>query len=208
MEKTVAFAVFILSFILMSLSCSSDGVGSYYTFLGTLEAKKKQSSEAIASFSQAAASRSAENRRYARYGLATVYADMGESQAALTLFEGIIKELSQEGSEPKGPERELLYRSWYNRGLCFYALEDFNSAAEAFRSALLVDASRWNAKRNLELSLLAETKKRGSAASAGAVSTVKQNLPNPVLFDYIRQKEVDRWKSQQGKSSEESSIDY
>jgi len=208
MEKTVGPALFIFSFILMSLSCSSDGLGSYYTFLGTLEAKKNQSSQAIASFSQAAAVSSPENRRYAQYGLATLYADMGEYQAALALFEALVQDLTKEAAETKGPARELLYRSWYNRGLCFYALEDFDAAAEAFRSALLIDGSRWNAKQNLELSLLAKTKKRGSATSAGAISTEKRPVPNPVLFEYIRQKEMDRWKSQQWKSTEESSIDY
>ncbi|AEJ20487.1 tetratricopeptide repeat protein [Gracilinema caldarium] len=208
MEKTLGFLLCIVGFILMNFSCSLDGVGMYYTFLGTLQAKNKQNVQAIASYSQAIASTSPESRRYARYGLATVYADMGESRSAITLYDGIIHELSDEGLPTKGPEKELMYRALYNRGLCLYGLEDFDGAVEAFRSALLIDGSRWNAKRNLELSLLAKTKKRGSAASAGAVSTIQQNLPNPVLFEYIRQKEIDRWKSQQSKSSEESSIDY
>ena len=208
MEKTLGFKVLVAGFILMSVSCSSDGVGMYYTFLGTLQTKNRQHVQAIGSFSQVIASPSPESRRYARYGLATVYADMGESRSAIALYDGIIHELSDEGLPYKGSAKELMYRALYNRGLCLYALEDYDGAAEAFRSALLIDGSRWNAKRNLELSLLAKTKKRSSAASAGAVSTVQQNQPNPVLFEYIRQKEIDRWKSQQSKGSEESSIDY
>ncbi|HRU28219.1 MAG TPA: tetratricopeptide repeat protein [Treponema sp.] len=208
MEKTIASALFVLGFILMSLSCSSNGMGSYYTFVGTVQAKDKQTSRAIASFSQATALSAPEHRLYARYGLATVYADMGENRAAIALFDGIIQELSKDGSEPRGPFKELLYRTQYNRGLCFFALEDFDEAAAAFQAALLVDGSRWNAKRNLELSLLAKTKKHGSAASAGAVAAQKQSVPNPVLLEYIRQKEIDRWKSQQSKGTEEDSIDY
>lgn len=215
MEKKVASPIargasvlIALGIILMNLSCSADPRGMYYIFQGTMQAKEQQSAQAIASFSQAAASSSPESRLYARYGLATVYTDMGEYRAALALFEGIIQELSKDAPAPGGPAGELLYRTFYNRGLCFYALEDFDGAAEAFRSALLVDGSRWEAKRNLELSLMAKTKQSSSSASADVVATREQPVPNPVLFDYIRQKEMDRWKSQQWKSTEEASIDY
>lgn len=192
----------------MNLSCSFDVKGAYYSLMGTLQAKEKQNAQAIGYFSKAAASSFPESRLYARYGLATLYADMGESHAALVLLDEIVQELSNEKTEHKGPEKELLYRVLYNRGLCLYTLEEFEKAAASFRSALLVDSSRWNAKRNLELSLLAHVKKRNSAVSAGAVSAEKKDLPNPVLFDYIRQKEMDRWKNQQWKGTEESAIDY
>ncbi|WP_304225374.1 tol-pal system YbgF family protein [Gracilinema caldarium] len=208
MEKALGSALLVIGILLMNISCTSDIKGSYYVLQGTLQAKEKQSSQAISSFSQIAASSNAASRLYARYGLATVYYEMGEFRAAINLFENITQELSAHQSNTRGPEKELLYRALYNKGLCLYALENYDGAAETFRASLQVDGSRWNAKRNLELSLKAKTKKNSSAAAAGAVATKKQAAPNPVIFDYIRQKEIDRWKSQTGKGSEEESIDY
>lgn len=198
----------ILYLVLSFVSCSSDVKGKYFIFQGTLQAQHKQTARAIEQFSQAALSGSKEIQLYAQYGMAAIYADMGESRAALALFESIIQTLVKDAGPSFGASRELLYRSYYNQGLCYYTLGDYDSAIQAFRSALRIDGSRWNAKRNLELSLMAKTKKNSSAASAGAVSVQKQPVQNPVLFDYIRQKEMDRWKSQQWKGSEDSSIDY
>jgi Ca-activated chloride channel family protein len=108
--------------------------------------------------------------------------------------------------------RELAYRIHYNVGLACYNAGKPEEAAWEFRQALLVDPSRIEAKRNLEISL-AQMENRSSVET----SEVKTARPvregatrgNSVLFDFIRQKETDRWKSWAWQSEEgDYSQDY
>lgn len=94
--------------------------------------------------------------------------------------------------------RELAYRIHYNAGVARYNAGNAEEAAWEFRQALLVDPGRIEAKRNLEISLaLLETKNGMETSEVKTARPAREGVSrgNSVLFDFIRQKETDRWKS-------------
>jgi len=131
---------------------------------------------------------------YGNYGLGSVYAGLEEEDAALERYQAAEEEALALGRDAHG---ELLYRLYYNKGGILFEKEDYDAAASAFRSALEVDGSRTEAKRNLELSLLSrerpDNRRNGSFQdnSSGGEGT-------SALFDYLRRKEEDQWRKEEG----------
>ncbi|MDR1250471.1 MAG: tetratricopeptide repeat protein [Treponema sp.] len=131
---------------------------------------------------------------YAEYGLGSVFLALDEQAAALRHFTAAEERLTDMLRED---HRELIYRINYNRGVvCFHA-GDFAAAADQFRAALETDSGRIEAKRNLELSLLSMTSQSPGAASSLALSPEEAEGGSRALFDYIRRKEQDQWKSRE-----------
>jgi hypothetical protein len=111
--------------------------------------------------------------------------------------------------------RELAYRIHYNAGIAYYNAGKAEEAAWEFRQALLVDSGRpgrIEAKRNLEISLaLLENKNGVETNEVKSARPVREGASrgNSVLFDFIRQKETDRWKSWAWQGEEgDSLLDY
>jgi tetratricopeptide (TPR) repeat protein len=108
--------------------------------------------------------------------------------------------------------RELAYRIHYNTGLARYHAGEPEEAAWEFRQALLVDPGRIEAKRNLEISLAQlETKSGKETSEVKTARPVRDGVSrgNSVLFDFIRQKETNRWKSWAWQGEEGDSLqDY
>ena len=108
--------------------------------------------------------------------------------------------------------RELAYRIHYNAGIAHYRAGNAEEAAREFRQALLVDPGRIEAKRNLEISLVQlESKNAVETSEVKSARPVREGVSrgNPVLFDFIRQKEAGRWKSWEWQGSEgDSPEDY
>jgi Ca-activated chloride channel family protein len=141
---------------------------------------------------------------YAQYALGAVYMTLDEGEAALERFAAAEEALTK----ALGEHPELRFRLHYNTGVVRFHRGDFSLAAEEFKSALRIDGSRVEAKRNLELSLLA-TAGQGATYGATPIQTVSGAQGTGALFDYLRQKEQDRWKSRTwtGESSQ-SGPDY
>jgi Ca-activated chloride channel family protein len=164
--------------------------------------------EAIASYMKAL--ERPEAAAYGEYGLGTAYAALGEKEAALERYRAA-EEQARDG-EVRG---ELLYRLRYNSGVLHFEKGEYEEAAAAFRAALEIDGGRQEAKRNLELSLLAgdapqppeaaeeeeaKTAKRGEGGEDGAAAA---------LFGYLRVKEEEQWRSREwGESGDYSGPDY
>jgi Ca-activated chloride channel family protein len=94
--------------------------------------------------------------------------------------------------------RELAYRIHYNAGLAYYHAKKPEEAAWEFRQALLVNPNRIEAKRNLEISLAQLENKSGMETSEIKTARPVQegtSRGDSVLFDFIRQKETNRWKN-------------
>jgi Ca-activated chloride channel family protein len=160
--------------------------------------------EAVALYSRAAADPDTEP--YAAYGLGLVYLAVGELGPALGRFRFAAE--SVPADEKSGAERELAYRSRYNAGIVKYRSGDLDGAAQEFRRALLLDGSRMAAKRNLELCLKGINRKSVPAAS---VSPLGSKAPGPepkTLFDYVREKESDRWRSREWRADSANTPDY
>jgi Ca-activated chloride channel family protein len=133
-----------------------------------------------------------ETAAYAEYGMGSVFLAMDEEAAALQRFAAAEERLA---GMPRGDHRELIYRINYNRGVVRFHAGDFAAAADQFRAALETDAGRIEAKRNLELSLLSLAGQSSGPTPAANLSFQKEDGASRTLFEYIRRKEQDQWKS-------------
>ncbi|MCL2067527.1 MAG: tetratricopeptide repeat protein [Treponema sp.] len=132
-----------------------------------------------------------ESAPYAEYGLGSVFYSLGEGKAALERFGNCQKLLETQSPQE---HRELRYRNAYNSGVVHFAEGDFTAAASDFRNSLRIDPRRIEAKRNLELTLM--TLERQSAGS-DRTENQQQEENRVVLFEYIRVKEQNQWKSRE-----------
>ena len=147
---------------------------------------------------------------YAEFGLGTAYFALEEGAAALERYRA-----AESGLElfMKGEHEELSYRIYYNMGIIFFEKGEYSNAADAFRNALRVDGSRIEAKKNLELSLLTIT--RSNAPQAASAEGRAENSSegagsgSAALFEYLKEKEQEQWKSREwAGESENSGLDY
>jgi len=144
---------------------------------------------------------------YAEYGLASAYFSLEEGNAALERYRAAEQGLS----ELRGEDPELRYRIYYNTGIIHFEKGEYNEAARAFRDALKVDGSRIDAKRNLELSLLTINRSSSpqTASSSGNTEEGREGTSssgeNSALFEYLRQKEQEQWKSREWTGEDDSS---
>jgi Ca-activated chloride channel family protein len=123
---------------------------------------------------------------YAEYGLGLTFYLLDENKPALKRFEDSQKMLKV---LPAGEHNELRYRANYNAGVVFFSEGDFQAAAAAFKDALRENPRRIEAKRNLELSLMSIARETGKNGEAR-----REDKARDVLFDYIRDREEQRWK--------------
>jgi Ca-activated chloride channel family protein len=133
-----------------------------------------------------------------------------EDDAAFARFDNAdtAMQASAMQSSIKIKDEELDYRLHYNRGILQFHAGKFDEAANEFKNALKIDASRIEAKRNLELSLLS-MEQQNSAASSSPVEITNDQGADNTLFDYIRQKEVDSWiKSESEEDQNMPWLDY
>ena len=143
---------------------------------------------------------------YAEYGLGTAYFALDEGAAALERYGAVesgISELKREG------HNELRYSVYYNMGIIYFEKGEYVEAVRAFREALKVDSSKIEAKRNLELSLLTISRSSSpqAASSEGKTGNSRegQGGGSSVLFEYLRQKEQEQWKSREWTGESDSS---
>jgi Ca-activated chloride channel family protein len=136
---------------------------------------------------------------YAEYGLGSAYYSLEEGKAALERFTDSQKILE---SLAPGEHRELRYRIRYNTGIVLFGRGDFPDAAAAFKEALRIDPGRIEAKRNLELSLLSAARERASGGTAEQQPA--ENGERDALFEYLRRKEQQQWKSREWAVEEEA----
>jgi Ca-activated chloride channel family protein len=139
---------------------------------------------------------------YADYGLGCVYLSLGEIEGALRRF------AAAETAAASLSSRELLFRSRYNMGVARYRSGDFSGAAADFRRALEADGAQLDAKRNLELSLRMLSRRSTAATSVAPLGRRDAGNEPKVLFDYIREKEGDRWRSREWKGDTATAADY
>jgi Ca-activated chloride channel family protein len=174
------------------LLCSCSGVpGRLLVMEGSFHYSQGRYHEAIAAYLRVP--EEDEAHPYAAYGLGTVYLALEEGSAALDRFSAALEALTL----LPGDHRELRYRIHYNTGVVRFQQGDTAGAAEEFRRALETDGSRIEAKRNLELSRLAMVRRNSAASLAPLEREEGERRAADTLYEYIRQKEQDRWKSRE-----------
>lgn len=189
------FIPFLFFFILFFAGFSSCSLleGKLLVMEGNFYQASGLSNKAIVSYLKAAAYPDA--RAYASFGLGAVYYSLNEADSALGRFaesENLIN------AAPKPEYKGLMSRIYYNAGVIFFEKEQYHEASVSFRRALEADSGFVEAKRNLELSLLARERKENSAwKTPESAAEEKEKVRNKALFDYLRDKESRQWKSQE-----------
>ena len=130
---------------------------------------------------------------YAEYGLGLSYSALDEKDAALERYFAAEESLDHTRRE----HQELSYRLSFNTGIIHFEQENYTGAAESFRKALEIDNSRLEAKQNLELSLLAQSKSKQSEPASSSAGASAGGHGSQALFDYLSLKEQEQWKSRE-----------
>ena len=186
--------------VLLFPSCSF--VASRLAMLeGGAYASRGLNREALAAYLRASADPSASP--YAQFALGCVYLELGEIDSAIARFGE-----AEAKSAALLPDGELTYRARYNGGVASFRAGDIAAAAEQFKRALETDGSRKEAKRNLELCQRLLSRRKSAASSAAPAGTSGSAAKPNALFDFIREKEGDRWKSREWKAESSTSPDY
>lgn len=197
MKNNIHCSFFILlAFLLSGCSAISGKLsiieGNYYNARGMYD-------KAIASYYKAL--EYPEAAAYAEFGLGTVYYSIGEAEASLSRFSEALNVIESSSAEQK----ELLYRIHYNTGVALFSEGDFSGAADSFRKSLKASEKKFDAKRNLELSLLSHERQnpaRDASQNSGG------NSGKAALFEYIFQKELGQWKNRDWPEEETTGPDY
>jgi Ca-activated chloride channel family protein len=174
--------------LLVILSSCSGVSGKLRVMEGNFFYARGMYTDAAASYLRAL--EDGEAALYAEYGLGTAFFSRDEGKAALEQYAAAEKRLE---TAPAGEHRELRYRIAYNSGLVLFGEGDYGAAAKSFRTALEIDGGRVEAKRNLELSLLSLSRKE-----SGTGQKRRDGPPGAAeaaLFEYLRLKEQNQWKS-------------
>ena len=177
--------------VLLPCSCAKIQ-GKLFIMEGNFFNSRGMYTEAIGSYLKA--QEYPEARSYAELGLGAVYFSLDEGSVALERFAAAALKAA-----PKARYPELMYRIHYNTGVVRFKEGDYAEASRAFRSALEADGSRIEAKRNLELSLLSLAQKKNTPAVSreAALAGDEARDQNAPLFEYLRQKEQNQWKSRE-----------
>jgi Ca-activated chloride channel family protein len=189
-RRNTSFAAALCVFLLLFSSCSRIQ-GHLLIMEGNFHNSRHRYTAAIASFLKAQIYGDA--APYAEYGLGLSYSALEEKDAALERYFTAVESLDN----AKGEHRELVYRVNYNTGIIRFEQGDYAGAADSFRRALEIDGSRLEAKRNLELSLLALSRPNQSEPDSSPANTGTGEQGSSALFDYLRAKEKEQWKSRE-----------
>ncbi|MDR0443796.1 MAG: VWA domain-containing protein [Treponema sp.] len=188
--------IMVLIFSPLLQNCSQ---GKLYLMQANYLSSHGRYDEAIASYHKAG--NYEDTAPYAEYGTGLTFYLLDENKAALKRYADSQKML---GTSLSGEHRELRYRINYNSGIIYFSEGDFRSAAEAFKNALREDPRRMEAKHNLELSLMSiERETEENKTEQG------NNQTREILFDFIRRKEENQWKSREWNAEDEpAGLDY
>ena len=190
----------VMCFVLFLFSSCARVQGKLLIMEGNFFTARGFYTRAISSYLRALAHE--EVAPYAEYGLASVYFALGESAAALERYRAAklsLQELNRDDSE-------LRHRIYYNVGIIYFEKGEYHEAVNAFRNALIIDGSRIEAKRNLELTLLViDRMSSQQAADAAEITGDGREGPGDttVLFQYLRQMEQEQWRNREWTSEDD-----
>ena len=188
-RKLLYFSLLITHFSLLLSGCSGIQ-GKLLIMQANFLNSQRKYGEAISSYMKGL--EHTEAAPYAEYGLGTVYYAMGEEKAAMERFSTAGNILD---AQPSTANRELRYRIHYNTGVAEFSEGNFSAAADSFRQALRTDGGKIEAKRNLELSLRSLDRDRPSGSGDSGGANESENESRIILNEFIRQKELNRWRS-------------
>ena len=193
-SKGSVLLCFLLSVLFLPFgvtSCSAWQKENGAVLTGLYRWKRHDYQNAAASFLDAAErSREIKNNellQYALFGLSSSYLMQDENDAALAKLDDM----------PPSLPPSLAFAAYYNRGIIAFRSGDFDTAAECFKNALLINPSDKDAKINFELCLAQKALKSKPAASARTPADVQNAPPGAAdtVFSLIRENDQKRWKN-------------
>ncbi|MDR0290822.1 MAG: tetratricopeptide repeat protein [Treponema sp.] len=182
--------------ILLLLLCGCSRIGGQLLVMdANFQASRGMYTNAVSSYMKAL--EYPEAAPYSEFGLGSVYFAIGEEKAALERFGEAATLLEAYGPSAS---RELRYRILYNTGVVLFSEGDFSGAVDSFRNALKIDGGKKDAKRNLELSIRSLEREN----SDGGGNEAEENESMAAMFEYVRQKEFNQWKSMEWQKEEDT----
>ena len=197
-RKNSFFVFALLLFSIFVLSSCSRIQGKLLIMEGNFFSTRGLYTQAISSYLQALNHEGIEP--FAQYGLAAVYFALGESSSSLSHYRASLSNMAELGIN----HRELRFRIYYNMGIIYFEEGNYYQAVNLNKRALLVDGSRIEAKRNLELSLLLLV--RSSAPEQTYVMEEDEEGLSGLtaaLFSYARQMEREQWRIREWQSEDD-----
>lgn len=202
-HRKASSLLIVLSIMLLFTGCSSRLENGISILKGKMAWNRKNYQEAVACFLEAAESAHErgdfEYEQYALYDLASTYLMENETDAALERFEQIAEDV------PEGVKFAVLY----NSGIIAHRKGDYEKAAVCFKDALQIDSTDTNAKINLELSLMNNSKPENAKESEliPLSQNEKDKTMKDAIYSIIKENEQNRWKNQR-QEQQSSSKDY
>jgi len=128
-----------------------------------------------------------EYAEYAWYGLVSVWLAQNELPAAAIRLDQLFLATTP----------SLQASIWYQAGVLAFRSGDYEGAVDSFKRSLLYDSQAIDAKINLELATRALIEQVATARGAdGSVQVRESSDPEDrLVFELIRTKEQDRWKT-------------
>lgn len=202
-KKAAFFFLSIFSVLFVFVSCGNE---KYGILSGTWAWDSGKYQQAAANFLRVYTSAEAKNDKtaaaYASFALASTYIMQEEFDAALSRLAQI----------PPDINNELKSAAFYNTGICAIKSEDYKSAAEFFKQAILANPKNTDAKINLELcySALKSLQNKNAEAEMSAISGENNDdsAAEKAIFNLIREEERQQWKNLQADEAESSASDY
>lgn len=202
-RQKISSLLIVFSVMILFTGCSSRLENGISILKGKMAWNRKNYQEAVACFLEAAESAHErgdfEYEQYALYDLASTYLMENETDAALERFEQIAEDV---------PE-SVKFAVLYNSGIIAHRKGDYENAAVCFKGALQLDSTNTNAKINLELSLMNNS--RPDNAKESELTPLSQNEKDKTMKDaiysIIKENEQNRWKNQH-QEQQSSSKDY
>ncbi len=193
-----------VSLMLLSLtSCQSEKKvilhGAWNWYQGNFKTATADFLNAIYDFSG-----NEEARQYAIFDLASTYISLEE-------YEGAVDRLNQLNLSPEKTSSTLISQAYYNYGIIYERQNNFATAAEYFKKAVLINPENLNAKINLELCNAQRTESLAQNAESQMQGAGENHNDSPLkneLFNLIRENDNNQWKKLQSNSQESSVLDY
>ncbi len=206
-SKKAMSAVSIVFFLAFLTSCGANSKNQKEILKGSWNFYQENYKTAMAQFLDETIKTKEDSmaHQYALFGLAATYLAVNEYDAALDRTSQI---LMGTASVPK----ELESAVFYNAGLIFARKNDFMTASEYFKKAILSDPNYLDAKINLELCSrhLEEQKGNQTESEMQKVSETNDNSPQiqNEIFNIIRENENKQWKKMETSPEENGILDY
>lgn len=205
LNKKISGTLIFLIFSLFFTGCSKNFSSSLKTLSASIEYQKQNYQKAAGEFSEVLedSQKNEQNeisKMYTIYNLATVYAQIGETNAAISKFSEISSDF------PKN----LRYAAYYNSGVAYFKNADYELAIDSFKKAIKVDNSKIEAKINLELSVSlfeSESKQNESQVLPSAENKENEILENKI-FERIKEQDRQKWKNSMQTEISDYSNDY